>query len=48
MKEAQTKKRRLSLAPLSFEEAIADILKVGSMPKLPKKRRNAKKRAKTS
>jgi len=28
--------RKLSLAPLSFDEAVTDILKVKPMPKAPK------------
>jgi hypothetical protein len=34
----KTKERELSFHPLSFEEAVADILKVKPEPKPPKKR----------
>jgi hypothetical protein len=37
--------RALSLAPLSFDEAVTDILKIKPMPKQPKKKPRAKKRA---
>lgn len=35
---------RLSLAPLSFDEAVTDILKIKPEPKPPKKKAQAKKR----
>jgi hypothetical protein len=38
----------LSLAPLAFDEAVADILKVKPEPKPPKKKPSAKKQGKTS
>jgi hypothetical protein len=41
-------KKSLSLAPLSFEEAVTDILKIPPMPKAPKKKLKARKRPKTS
>jgi len=37
--------RRLSLAPLSFDEAVTDILKIKPEPKSPKKKPKAKKQA---
>jgi len=37
-------KHRLSLAPLSFDEAVTDILKIKPMPKPTKKKTKAKKR----
>jgi hypothetical protein len=37
--------KRLSLSPLSFDEAVTDILKVKPMPKPPKRKRSAKKRS---
>jgi hypothetical protein len=40
--------RKLSLAPLSFDEAVTDILKIKPVPKPPKKRLKAKKLGKTS
>jgi hypothetical protein len=40
----KTGKRPLSLAPLSFDEAVTDILKIKPEPKPPKKKRSAKKR----
>ena len=39
-------KTRLSLAPLSFDEAVTDVLKINPEPKPPKKKPRAKKRAK--
>jgi hypothetical protein len=41
----KTETRALSLAPLSFDEAVTDILKILPMPKTPKKKAKAKKRA---
>jgi hypothetical protein len=38
-------KRPLSLAPLSFEEAVTDILKVKPMPKPLKKREKKRTKA---
>jgi hypothetical protein len=37
-KEHQFATKRLSLSPLSFDEAVTDILKVKPMPKPPKKK----------
>jgi len=37
--------RTLSLAPLSFQEAVAGLLKGKPEPKAPKKKPSAKKRA---
>lgn len=49
VKQVNTKnkleKRPLSLAPLSFDEAVRDLLKVKPMPKPSKKKTTAKKRA---
>lgn len=42
MKKEKATKKALSLAPLSFDEAVTDILNVGPMPKPPKKKRKAK------
>jgi hypothetical protein len=39
-------KSRISLAPLSFDEAVSDLLKVGPMPKTPKKTKARRKRKK--
>jgi hypothetical protein len=39
--------RPLSLAPLSFDQAVADILKIKPEPKAPKKKAKAKKQAKS-
>jgi hypothetical protein len=36
--------RKLSLAPLSFDEAVTDILKIKPVPKASKKTQKAKKR----
>jgi hypothetical protein len=36
-------KKPLSLHPLTFEEAVTDILKIKPMPKPPKKKRTASK-----
>lgn len=45
MKHDQSaKSTRLSLSPLSFDEAVTDILKIKPMPKPPKKKPKAKKR----
>jgi hypothetical protein len=41
MKQERT---RLSLRPLSFDEAVTDILKIKPEPKPPKKKRAAKMR----
>ena len=42
-------KKKLSLAPLSFDEAVTDILKIKPMPKPAKKKRaSEKKRVKTA
>ena len=40
------KRKALSLAPLTFDEAVTDILKVKPEPKAPKKRPKAKKQGK--
>jgi hypothetical protein len=42
----KTDKIPLSLAPLSFDEAVTDILKIKPEPKPPKKKPTAKKRVK--
>jgi len=50
-RKPKTDQRPLSLSPLSFDEAVSDLLKIGPMPKEPKppkKKRTAKKSAKTS
>ena len=47
-KMQQPGKRPLSLAPLKFDEAVTDLLKVGPMPKPAKVKPKAKKRAKSS
>jgi hypothetical protein len=36
------REKPLSLAPLKFDEAITDLLKIKPMPKPPKKQRQAK------
>lgn len=36
---------KLSFAPLSFDEAVTDILKIKPEPKAPQKKPKAKKRA---
>ena len=38
--------KKISLSPLSFDEAVSDILKVKPEPKPPKKKAKAKKAAK--
>jgi hypothetical protein len=48
VKRSQRRKRPLSLSPLTFDEAVTDILKIPPMPKAPKKKRATKKRAKSS
>ena len=40
-----TQERKLSLHPLTFEEAITDLLKIKPMPKPPKKQKQAKAQA---
>ncbi len=42
----EKKKTSLSLYPLGFDEAVSDLLKIGPMPKPPKKKRAAKKKTK--
>jgi hypothetical protein len=43
-----TKRRyKLSLSPLSFDEAVSDLLKIKPEPKPPKKKPVAKKRQKS-
>jgi hypothetical protein len=37
-------KRALTLAPLSFDQAVTEILKIKPEPKPPKKKPTAKKR----
>jgi hypothetical protein len=38
--------RPLTLSPLSFDEAVTEILKIPPMRKAPKKKRAAKKKVK--
>jgi hypothetical protein len=42
----QERQKPITLHPLAFDEAVADILKVKPEPKQPRKRARAKKRAK--
>ena len=41
----KNERRPLSLSPLSFDEAVTDILKIKPMPEAAKKKLKAKKRA---
>lgn len=45
-RKSNVDKRPLSLAPLSFDEVITDILKIKPEPKQPKKRPNGKEAGK--
>ena len=42
--KSKTQQKALSLHPIPFDEAVADILKIKPMPKPPKKNAKAKKR----
>jgi hypothetical protein len=42
------RRKSISLAPLKFDEAVADILKIKPEPKQPKKKPQVKKSAKSS
>ena len=46
MKTKRQSLKPLSLNPLSFDEAVTDILKVGRPPKPPKKKPKAKRQDK--
>jgi hypothetical protein len=41
----EKRKSNLSLRPLSFDEAVTDLLKIKPEPKLQKQKTGAKKRA---
>jgi hypothetical protein len=47
-KHTREQRPKLSLSPLSVDEAVSDILKIGPMPKPPKKKRKAKRRPKSN
>ncbi len=42
--KSESSRRALSLAPLSFNEAVTDLLKVKPEPKKKPKRKHARKR----